>query len=327
MEEENKQEKTEEKHESHGHKETFHEKHEVKKAKGNFKENFEKNYNLHYKLLIYIPVALLILTLSYLFYFSSINGDIINKDITLTGGTSIQVNSPTNIDALKTALTGKFEQFTIREISDIISGEQIAFIVETTASPEEIKPFLEEYLGYKLDNDNSSIEFTGSSLSGSFYNQLRLAVILSFILMAITVFLIFRTFAPSVAVVFAAFSDIMMTIAVIDLLGIKMSTAGIVAVLMLIGYSVDSDILLTTRVIKRKEGSVNSRVLSAFKTGMTMTLTSISVVIIGLIFTSSFSDIFSQIFTVLVIGLGFDILNTWTFNAAFIKWYEQRREK
>ena len=33
---------------------------------------FEKNYNKHYKLLIYIPVALLILTLGYLFYFSSV---------------------------------------------------------------------------------------------------------------------------------------------------------------------------------------------------------------------------------------------------------------
>jgi len=305
------------------------EKHEVKhdKPKVNFKENFEKNYNKHYKLLIYIPVALLILTLGYLFYFSSVHGDFIDKDITLTGGTSIQVNQKIDVNALKSALSGKFDQFSVREISDIITGEQIAFIVETTASPEEIKPLLEEYLGYELNNENSSTEFTGSALSGSFYNQLRFAVLLSFILMAITVFLIFRTFAPSIAVVFAAFSDIVMTIAVIDLAGIKMSTAGIVAILMLIGYSVDTDILLTTRVIKRKEGSINSRIFSAFKTGMTMTLTALAVVIIGLIFTSSFSDIFNQIFTILAIGLVFDILNTWAFNASFIKWYVERKEK
>ncbi|MEK6873460.1 MAG: protein translocase subunit SecF [Nanoarchaeota archaeon] len=302
------------------------EKKERKKLKEHFK-NADSLYNKYYLILLIIPVILLALTLMYLTYFSFQNGDIIKKDITLTGGTSIQVHTNTDITKLRTALEDKFEDISVREVSDIITGEQVAFIIETASSPEEVKPFLEEYLGIKLTNDNSSIEFTGSALSGSFYNQLRIAILIAFILMALAVFLIFRTFAPSVAVVFAAFSDIVMTIAVVDLLGIKMSTAGIVAILMLIGYSVDTDILLTTRVIKRHEGSVNSRVWSSFKTGITMTLAALSIVIIGLIFTSSFSSIFNQIFTVLTIGLLFDILNTWAFNASFIKWYVERRNK
>ena len=303
---------------------------EQKKEKKNFKEylkNADATYNKYYLILLIIPVILLALTLAYLTYFSYQNGDIIKKDITLTGGTSIQVHTSTDIVKLRSALEDKFEDVSVREVSDIITGEQVAFIVETASSPEEVKPFLEEYLGIKLDSTNSSIEFTGSSLSGSFYNQLRIAILISFILMAIAVFLIFRTLAPGVAVIFAAFGDIVMTIAVIDLLGIKMSTAGIVAILMLIGYSVDTDILLTTRVVKRREGSVNSRVWSSFKTGITMTLTALSIVIIGLVFTSSFSSIFNQIFTVLAMGLFFDIINTWAFNASFIKWYVERRNK
>ena len=303
---------------------------EQKKEKKEFKEhlkNADATYNKYYLILLVIPVILLALTLVYLTYFSYQNGDIIKKDITLTGGTSIQVHTNTDIIKLRSALENKFEDVSVREVSDIITGEQVAFIVETASSPEEVKPFLENYLSIKLNNDNSSVEFTGSALSGSFYNQLRVAILIAFILMALAVFLIFRTFAPSVAVVFAAFSDIVMTIAVIDLLGIKMSTAGIVAILMLIGYSVDTDILLTTRVVKRHEGSVNSRIWSSFKTGITMTLSALSIVIIGLIFTSSFSSIFNQIFTVLAIGLFFDIINTWAFNASFIKWYVERRNK
>jgi len=303
---------------------------EQKKEKKEFKEhlkNADAVYNKYYLILLLIPVILLALTLVYLTYFSYQNGDIIKKDITLTGGTSIQVHTNTDIIKLRSALENKFEDVSVREVSDIITGEQVAFIVETASSPEEVKPFLENYLSIKLNNDNSSVEFTGSALSGSFYNQLRVAILIAFILMALAVFLIFRTFAPSVAVVFAAFSDIVMTIAVIDLLGIKMSTAGIVAILMLIGYSVDTDILLTTRVVKRHEGSVNSRIWSSFKTGITMTLSALSIVIIGLIFTSSFSSIFNQIFTVLAIGLFFDIINTWAFNASFIKWYVERRNK
>ena len=43
-----------------------------------------------------------------------------------------------------------------------------------------------------------------------------------------------------------------MPLALIDFLGIEISAAGIAAFLMLIGYSVDTDILLTSRALKRK---------------------------------------------------------------------------
>lgn len=295
------------------------------KMKTETKEKLEKNYDKYYKIILLIPVILLILSFVYLYSFSQKNGDIIYKDITLTGGTSVEVNSNIDIAALNTALAERFEEASVRQVSDILTGEQIAFIVETTADVDEVKPFLEGYLGFELTDENSSIEFTGSSLSDSFYNQLRLAILFSFLFMAIVVFIIFRTLIPSVAVIFAAFSDIVFTIVIIDLFGVKLSTAGIIAILMLIGYSVDTDILLTTRVIKRKAGKVNSRIFGAFKTGITMTLTSLVVVLIGYFITASFSKVFSQIFEVLIIGLLFDILNTWTFNAGIIKWYAEKK--
>ena len=143
--------------------------------------------------------------------------------------------------------------------------------------------------------------------------------------MAIVVFLIFRTLIPSTAVVFSAFADIVMTLTLINLMGIRISTAGIVAFLMLIGYSVDTDILLTTRVLKRRDMSVNNRIFGAFKTGITMTLTSLVVVLVGYFLTSSISGIFNQIFTILIIGLGFDIMNTWLVNASLLKWYTTKK--
>jgi preprotein translocase subunit SecF len=95
---------------------------------------------------------------------------------------------------------------------------------------------------------------------------------------------------------------------------------------MLIGYSVDTDILLTNRVLKRREGSLNRRIFSAFKTGITMTLTSLLAIITALLIVSSFSPVLTKIFTVLVIGLSFDLLNTWITNASIIKWYVKRKE-
>lgn len=79
----------------------------------------------------------------------------------------------------------------------------------------------------------------------------------------------------------SALSDIVVTVAVINILGIKMGTAGIAALLMLIGYSIDTDIMLTTKVLKRKDTSIHKAVRKAFKTGMTMTLTTIAAVTVA----------------------------------------------
>ena len=145
--------------------------------------------------------------------------------------------------------------------------------------------------------------------------------------MAIVIFLIFRNFLPSAAVVISAFADILMTLTLVNILGIKMSSAGIVAFLMLIGYSVDTDILLTNRVLKRLDGTINEKIFSAFKTGMMMSLTSLVALAFALVVSSFFSVILAQIFTILVIGIGFDIFNTWVTNASLLKWYMTKKQK
>ena len=286
-----------------------------------------KTYDKIYKWLLVIPALILIFCIVYLVQFNAQNGDIIYKDVSLTGGTTITViNEDVNIEELKTALSGQFDDLFIRGISDLRTGKQSGFLLETGAEVGEIRKALEDYLGYELTVENSSVEFTGATLSSGFYQQLKWAVILAFVFMALVVFIIFRTFIPSFAVILSAFADIIMTLTVVDLLGVKMSIAGIIAFLMLIGYSVDTDILLTSRVLKRGEGSVNQRIKSAFGTGMTMTLTSIVAISVSLAIIYNLSDTLRQIFSVLLIGLGFDMLNTWITNASILKIYAEKKE-
>ena len=287
----------------------------------NEKNKFEKFHDKNYKKLLLIPALLLVLSLVYLGIFYVNNGDFIYKDISLTGGTSVTVFEKLDIVSLENDLSNKLEDVHIREIYDIVTKEQKAVIIDTRSDGDFTKQVLEEYLGYKLNSENSSFEFTGSALSESFYRQLLFAILVAFIFMAIVVFIIFRTFIPSLAVIIAAITDILMTLALVNLLGFKMSSAGIVALLMLIGYSVDTDILLTTRILKRSEGALNSRIFGAFKTGITMTLTSLLAISVALFVVRSFSVILTQIFTILVIGLFFDLLNTWITNFSILKWY------
>jgi len=334
---------------------------------------FEKIYNKNYKKILILPAVLLAVSLIYLFVFYAQTGDIINKDVSLTGGTTITISTDISSVDLEAELSKTLDDFSISAVSDN-AGNQLQLIITIGEErTSDLEAALEDYLGFELTNENSSKETTSSSLSSDFYKQLIVAVLLAFFWMAAVVFIIFakgrklkiwtiilnvlfgffmgnfflsinpivsaviflafasfliytyvKNSIPAFAVMLSAFADIVMTLAVVDLVGMKLSTAGIVAFLMLIGYSVDTDILLTTRLLKKKEG-INSALFGAFKTGTTMTLTSIIAITAALIAVYSFSSVLNQIFTILLIGLGFDLFNTWITNASIIKWYSETR--
>lgn len=299
---------------------------EEQKIQTGLKHKFEHFHDKHYKHMLLLPILLILLSSVYLFYFYSKTGDFINKDISLTGGTSVTLYGNFDSAKIKLDLSNKLNEINTREISDLITREKIAIIIETKSNGEETKSVLEDYLGYKLDDKNSSFEFSGALLSQSFYKQLLVATFLAFVFMGAVVLIMFRKIIPSVAVIISAFADILMTLAVVDFFGIEMSSAGIVAFLMLIGYSVDTDILLTNRVLRSHEGTINERIFKSFKTGMAMTLIAIASISISLIIVKSFSIVLTQIFTVIFIGLFFDMINTWVTNVSLIKWYAKKHE-
>ena len=279
-----------------------------------------------YKFLLIIPAILIIFCLIYLGIFYSNNGEFFRKDISLTGGTTVTLYEHLDLSSLESFLSNELTEFNIREVSDLITREQIAVIIETTEDGDTIRVILEEYLGHELNEENSSFEFSESSFTSSFYKQLLLALAIAFVLMSFVVFILFRNFIPSITVILCVLVDIIMTLTVVDIIGLKISTAGIVALLMLIGYSVDTDILLTNRILKRQEGTLNEKIKGAFKTGITMTLASLVAVVASLFVVKSFSPVLTQIFLIISIGLFFDIINTWITNVSIIKWYVLSRK-
>ncbi|HCR36076.1 TPA: hypothetical protein DIU22_03495 [Candidatus Woesebacteria bacterium] len=292
----------------------------------NIKQKIIKFHDKNYKLLLLLPLSVFLLSIFYLFSFYSANNDFIYKDFSLSGGTSITIQG--NIDAakLENELSSQLENLNTREIYDLITREKTGIIIQTSSEQEMTKKILEDYVGYELNEKNSSFEFISAGLSENFYKQLIMAILAAFLFMGIVVFIIFRTFIPSIAVIISVIADIIMTLVFVDILGIKMSAPGLVAFLMLIGYSVDTDILLTNRILKRHEGTVNRKIFNAFKTGISMTATSILAILSALFVVSSFSIVLTQIFSVLIIGLFFDIFNTWVTNTSLIKWYVEKHE-
>jgi len=282
-------------------------------------------YFKRYKLLLLVPLIMIVLSLVVIVSTYNRVGDIVEKDISLRGGVSLTINSDIDISNLEEFLVNKFnEDFDIRRLTEFGSDKQTGFIVEASeVDSDELEEAIEQHLGIDLNRDNLSIEITGSSLGDAFYRQMIKAILFAFAFMAIVVFITFRKFIPSLAVIMSGVFDILVTIAVIDLIGLKISTAGVAALLLILGYSIDTDVLLTTRVIKIREGTVEARILNAMKTGMTMTVTTFIALLIG--FFVATSVVIKEMFLIILIGLVVDVIVTWLFNAGVLRLYLERK--
>ncbi len=282
-------------------------------------------YDKHYKKLLILSFLLLFACIAVLIVHKAQTGEFVSKGVSLKGGLTITIPvEQADIHALQKALSLQFPKADINVRSIAEAGEIKALIIEAADVGEDELVAAISAQGIPMEQGEFSIETMGSSLGQSFYRQTIIAVIVAFIFMSIVVFVTFRNLLPSTFVILCAVSDILSTIAAIDMLGIKLSTAGVAALLMLIGYSVDTDILLTTKVLKRKEGTIFERTVGTMRTGMLMSLTAFGAAMAGYIYTQS--DVVKQIMLIISIGTLFDIVYTWIQNAGILRWYLERKE-
>ena len=206
------------------------------------------------------------------------------------------------------------------------SQETTGVIIETDTSEEQLlKSSLEKILNIELTIENYSYNLTSSIIGQSFYNQMLKAILFTFILMFIVITIAYRTIVPSLAVIEAPLSNMILTLAVLNILQIPVSIAGISALLLAIGYSVDTDVLLTTRLLRRQdESSRFEKLVTSFKTGFTMTITAIAALLVGYIVTNSI--VLREMFFVLIVCLSMDVLSTYLMNAGLLIWYLERKK-
>ncbi|MBN1645147.1 hypothetical protein JW851_03870 [Candidatus Woesearchaeota archaeon] len=284
-------------------------------------------YEKQYKKLLLITIFLLLFAICFLGYQYATTGEFIQKGVSLKGGITLTMpaNKEIDIHKLESDLSSFLPNSDIGARSVTEAGRTKAIIIEAAdVEIDELTTSIEK-AGISLVEGEYTIESMGSALGERFFKQTIIAILLAFLSMGIVVFITFRKTVPSLFVILAASSDMICTLAVVSALGIKVSTAGVAAFLMLIGYSVDTDILLTTRVIRRKEGTIFQRIISAMKTGMTMSMTSFLAAIVAYTFTTS--DVIKQIMLIIIIGLAFDMLNTWIQNAGILRWHLERQVK
>jgi preprotein translocase subunit SecF len=236
----------------------------------------------------------------------------VTPGIDFSGGTAVTVITSDTRDQIQATFSG----YPLIDISEgVNNGKFLKFSSMDDAKFRSLTALItQKYPDAKIDQ-------IGESFGKTLQYQALVALLFSFIGMAIVIFLAFRTFVPAVAVIVSAFADMVMTAAAMNIIGIPLSLGTVAALLMLIGYSVDSDILLTNRVLKR-QGKLNEKLTGAFSTGIIMTSTTLAATA-ALFIVSWFGSvqILMEISAVLLIGLLFDIMNTWLTNAGILKWY------
>ena len=276
------------------------------------------NYNIEKyspKQLVIIPLLLLALSLVLLALNTSATGLPVTPGIDFSGGTAVTLVTSDSKEQLQATFAG----YPLIDIGEGIGkGKFLKFGTMDDADYKSLSSLISQKY------PDSKVDQIGESFGKTLQSQAVLAMIMSFIGMSIVVFLSFRTFVPSAAVVLSAFADMAMTAAAMNVIGIPLTLGTTAALLMLIGYSVDSDILLTNRVLKR-QGKLNDKLQGAFRTGIIMTSTTFAAAT-AMFLVSWFGQvlIIREISAVLLLGLVADVLNTWLTNAGILKWYVQK---
>jgi preprotein translocase subunit SecF len=286
-------------------------------------DNFVKSHSD--RQLLALPLAILAVSLAILLVSFVSSGSPVKLGMDFQGGTQISLET-TDSPAVLEKMYSSYPLTDVRQ-----TGSRV--IMQFGIMDDEQQHQLEKDVA-SHNYSNLQIQQVGPIYGKTLQLQALQALCISFIGMSIVVFLLFRTFIPSFAVILSAFSDIMIAAAFMRVAGIELSLGTLAALLMLIGYSVDSDILLTNRVIKRR-GTVDEKVSKAMHTGITMTTTTLAA-LASMYIVSTFSylvipsftqiTLLSQISIVLIAGLFADMMNTWLLNTGILRWYAMKPE-
>ncbi len=179
-------------------------------------------------------------------------------------------------------------------------------------------------------DDNSKVQSreVAATLGSDFVKTAIKVGITAFILLILVVLYFFREIMPSALIIFSALFDMGAGLVGMAVFNLPLSLVTIPALLMLIGYSVDTDILLTTRVLKDRTGDPIKAANDSIKTGLTMTFATIVTVLAMLVISYAAQMlVVYEIAIILAFGLVGDIIATWFFNAPTLLNYVLAKEK
>ncbi len=211
------------------------------------------------------------------------------------------------------------------DITDLITLAAQAINEESQRISTQVRETLISSFNLPADTPFTTEEVAPTVGKDFLMNALQVGIA-SIILLTIVVFIFFRELIPSLAIVEAALFDMLTAVALSTLFGFSFTLSTVASLLMLVGFSVDTDVLLTTRVLKRKDKDVLARCNDTLQTGLTVSATVMGAMFAMLIvsYFAQISIIF-EISAVVLFGMVGDLVATWLTNAPILLWYWEKK--
>jgi len=283
-------------------------------------EKFSSWYFKNYRKLLVIPLVVFLAS-ALLFYDNKVKtGEFFPKDIDLSGGTVITVYTNETSEEIKETFT--LQGLSFREIKKYNSHELIAVAIE--AGPEFEEQELVDLIDQTFPGLERDIRNVGPAMGESFMRSASKAVFIGFVLMGVILAVIFRQPIVAFTVILSGFLNVFEAAALMTRFGVKLAPHTIGALLMLMGWSVDSEVLFDTKILKNVGGDPKKRAMLAMKTAMTMSA-AIFAALFALYFFST-SILIKDIALVLILGAFFDIINTWFQSLSMVLWYAEAKK-
>jgi preprotein translocase subunit SecF len=160
------------------------------------------------------------------------------------------------------------------------------------------------------------IEPIGSAISGLQSEQMLYSIIVAFIVIGIITFIIFRRRVVPMAVLLVVGLDILCVLGYMALFRVPLSLTSILVIVMLIGYAIDTNILLAYRVLKRVGGEPREQAATSLNTGLMMGVLLV-VILLSLNIITSATQL-NVLTATLIFGIAINIFNTWFLGAGIL---------
>lgn len=256
-----------------------------------------------------IPVFLFIFSLFILYQNRQKTGNWIEKDVNLKGGFLITIESPEPIDTkrIESLLTKKYGSVFVSD-RRTSTGYGVMIEIESMVAEDVVSTL--KTSGIPIYS--YSVGATEPLIEQEFLSQFRNALIISFILVGITTLLVYKKPILSLYIVSVLSADIIMTLAITSLLGIQMGFISFISLLIIVLYSIWTNLLLND-FFKTKKGAYEK----TYRTTVALTLiTTLTLLIISFIFEFR---LLMNMMSILLIGFFSNAFFIWSLNKSMLE--------
>jgi len=252
-----------------------------------------------------IPIFLFLFSLSLIFYKLFVG---FNIDYTISGGIKITFNEKIDLSSFNVKVKEEGNNYYI-----ILNNNQKELA-------NKIKNYLESNnVNYNLEEVSPII---GNSWQ-SFLKRFSLILLFSFVLVFLSLWAIFKKIEVALMGSRALLFNLIITFAITNLF-IPLSKYILPAYLMVIGYGIDTNIILINSMLKEKKFELKKRYALAFNTGIMIHLTTLLALLVGILLSNNYT--FTIIFSILFLALLVDLIDTWVLNGYLLKKFLESKQ-